>query len=157
MIFDALCQETINLFQGDVRRGAVFCDPKAEKPYYAAVYICQIGESSKNLLERRLIGLRWDEMGEFNACAPNHLLALHNAPRSMVWRAGNLLHNPEDHVARADAHASMLAESSYLQQTRAALQAETASRMDDLMRGFDLRISDLAGRTRCCKKRAGKP
>lgn len=155
IIFDALCQETIRLFQRDVLRGAVFCDPTTEKPYYTAVYLCQIGEvpfvlnhgsnhSPNKLLDRRLIGLRWDETGDFKICAPNHLLALLPAPHSLVWKAGNLLLNPEDHVLRADLHARMLAESTYLQQARAALQAESISRLDDLMRGFDFQAGELA-------------
>jgi hypothetical protein len=155
MIFDALCQEVMNRFQKDIQRGAVFCDPKAEEPYYAAVYICQLGESSSisdkgpgsslsNLMDRRLIGLKWGERGEFDICPPNHLLALHAAPPAALWKAGNLLRNPEEHVAKADAYARMVAETTFLQQTRAAFQVDTSSRMDDLMRGFDFLFSELA-------------
>jgi SNF2 family DNA or RNA helicase len=155
VIFDALCQESIRRFQGDVSRGAVFCDPSAEKPYYAAVYLCQIGEaalastaksnrSSQKLLDRRLIGITWDETGEFNSSAPNHLLALLAAPRSLIWKAGNLLLNPEDSAVKADAYARMLAETTYLQQTRAAMQGEALSRLDDLIRGFDFQSAKLA-------------
>ncbi|MFH0813030.1 MAG: helicase-related protein [Pseudomonadota bacterium] len=155
IIFDTLCQETIRLFKRDVLRGAVFCDPAAEKPYYTAVYQCQIGEapfvlkqgsngSPSKLLDRKLIGLRWDENGEFIVCAPHHVLALLPAPRSLVWKAGNLLLNPDDYVAKADVHARTLAESTYLDQTRTAFQAESLSRLDDLMRGFDLQSAKLA-------------
>jgi hypothetical protein len=116
MIFDALCQEVMNRFQKDIQRGAVFCDPKAKEPYYTGVYICQLGESSSisdkghgsslsNRMDRRLIGLKWDESGEFDICHPNHLLALHAAPPTALWKAGNLLRNPEEHVAKADAYA----------------------------------------------------
>jgi hypothetical protein len=38
----------------------------------------------------------------------------------------------------------MLAESTYLQQARTALQAESLSRLDDLMRGFDFQSGELA-------------
>jgi len=155
LIFDAFCQETIRRFQEDVTKGAVFCDPAAEKPYYAAVYLCQIGEPSRviksganggiyKLLDRKLIGLKWDETGDLNLCPPNHLLALLAAPRSLIWKAGNLLLNPEDQAVKADVYARMVAESSYLQQMRTALQAETQSRMDDIMRGLDFRSGELA-------------
>ena len=155
IIFDALCRQTIRQFQRDILQGAVFCDPSTEKPYYMAVYHCQIGEvpsglsrgsngSPNKLSDRKLIGLKWDENGEFEACAPNHALALLPAPRSLVWKAGNLLLNPDDHVARADIHARMLAESTYLNQTRTAFKAESSSRLDDLMRGFDLQSAKLA-------------
>jgi hypothetical protein len=33
-IFDAMCREVINRFRTHVTRGAAFCDPLAEKPYY---------------------------------------------------------------------------------------------------------------------------
>jgi SNF2 family DNA or RNA helicase len=155
VIFDGFCRETIRRFQEDVTKGSVFCDPAAEKPYYAAVYLCQLGESAhalksgpnggiNKLLDRKLIGLKWDEAGEFTLCPPNHLLALLAAPRSLVWKAGNLLLNPEDQTAKADVYARMVAESSYLQQMRTALQAETQSRMDDIMRGLDFRSGELA-------------
>lgn len=155
IIFDVLCHETIRVFQKDVLRGGVFCDPAAEKLYYTAVYQCQIGEapsvlkqgsngSPNKLLDRKLIGIKWDENGEFEVCPPNHLLALLPAPRSLVWKAGNLLLSPEDHVGRADVYARMLADTTYLQQTRAALQTESLSRLDDLMRGFDLQSAKLA-------------
>jgi superfamily II DNA or RNA helicase len=167
-IFDCICQETIRRFQGDIRQGSVFCDPTTEKPYYAAVYLCQIGEhpsllrspdpakaarnesldtlppSGRNLMERRLIGIKWDENGNFEFCPPNHLLALHAAPKSMVWKAGNLLRHPDDYVTRADLHARMIADSVYLQQLRSVFQAESRSRADDLMRGFDFQASSLA-------------
>jgi hypothetical protein len=131
----------------------VFCDPAAERPYYVALYFCQLGEpttllhnSSSNgqLFERHLIGIRWDETGNYELCAPNHLLALQAAPRSLTWRAGNLLVNPEEQAQRADAHARMFAESKFLQQLRSALRVQTESRLDDLARGFDFRSGELA-------------
>ncbi|MFH1490465.1 MAG: helicase-related protein [Pseudomonadota bacterium] len=157
MVFDALCREVMARFQRDIRRGAVFCDPGAEASYYAAVYVCQIGESSalpdkspgsclSNLMDRRLIGLRWDGNGEFSVCPPNHLLALNAAPPAALWKAGNLLRNPEEQVAAADAYARMLAETTVLQQARTAFHADTSSRLDDLMRGFDFLFSELAER-----------
>ena len=163
IIFDALCDQAIAKFQGDVQRGVVFCDPAADRPYFFGVYVCQFGESTlgdgrtakTSGFDRRLIGIRWDESGEFSAGAPNHLLALQPAPKSLLWKAGNLLLNPEDSAARADSYARMLAETTYLQQLRAALRAQSEGLMDDLLRGFDYqggalaeKRSDLARRVR---------
>jgi superfamily II DNA or RNA helicase/transcriptional regulator with XRE-family HTH domain len=163
IIFDALCDQAIARFQGDVQRGVVFCDPAADRPYFFGVYVCQLGESAlsdgrtakTSGFDRRLIGIRWDESGEFSAGAPNHLLALQPAPKSLLWKAGNLLLNPEESAARADSYARMLAETTYLQQLRAALRAQTEGVMDDLLRGFDFqggalaeKRSDLARRVR---------
>jgi hypothetical protein len=153
IIFDAMCNETINRFRADIMRGAAFCDPTAEKPYYLAVYICQIGEmlphsglqkTTRKLSDRLLLGIHWDEQGNFEECAFNHLLALLGAPRSLIWKAGNLLLNPEDQVYKADAYARMLADSTFLQQIRTRVQAETIVRLDDLARGYDYLNSELA-------------
>ena len=153
IIFDKICEETINRFQADVIRGAVFRDPAAEKPYYVGVYICQIGEkeaggisqrSVKNLSDRRLIGIRWDENGNHEECPFNQILALLAAPRSLVWKAGNLLLNPEEQVRKADSFVRMLADSTLLQQMRTVIQAETNARLDDLARGYDFLSSELA-------------
>jgi SNF2 family DNA or RNA helicase len=152
VIFDAMCDEAIRVFRTDVDRGAVFCDPSTDKPYYFAIYTCQIGETSTphskapatSMFDRRLLGIRWDETGEFSACAPNHLLALQAAPPSLLWKAGSLLLNPEDQASRADAYARMLAETTHLQQLRASLRAQTEGQVDDLLRGFDYRGGELA-------------
>lgn len=153
VIFDTMCSETINRFRADIMRGAAFCDPTAEKPYYLAVYIFQIGEmlpdsgsqkTAKTLSDRLLLGIRWDEQGNFEECAFNHLLALLAASRSLIWKAGNLLLNPEDQVYKADTYARMLADSTFLQQIRTRVQAETVSRLDDLARGYDYLSSEVA-------------
>ena len=146
VIFDAMCKETVNRFRRDIMRGAAFCDPLAELPYYLSVYTYQIGEieaggksqrSMKHLSDRLLLGIRWDEEGNYAECAFNHLLALLAAPRSLIWKAGRLLVNPEEQVYKADAFARMLADSAFLQQIRTRMQAEAMAKMDDLTRGYD--------------------
>ena len=150
-LFDAVCDETVRRFGNDARRGGFFLDPTAEQPYFAALYVCQLGERSlrggndkPRLLERRLMGLRWDATGEFTPCAPNHLISLVGAPPSLFWKAGALLQSPLDQVLKADAHARMLAETNFLQQIRAAVRAESLSRLEDLQRGFDYSAGELA-------------
>ncbi|MGD0238070.1 MAG: helicase-related protein, partial [Syntrophorhabdales bacterium] len=150
IIFDAMCEETINRFRADVMRGAAFCDPLAERPYYLSVYTYQVGEieaggkPTKNLSDRLLLGIRWDESGNYGECAFNHLLALLAAPRSLIWKAGSLLVNPEEQVYKADVFARMLADSAFLQQMRTRMQAEAIAKMDDLTRGYDYLSSELA-------------
>jgi len=152
-LFNAFCDETIRRFGNDARRGGFFLDPTAEQPYYAALYVCQLGERSlrggdakPRLLERRLMGLRWDSTGEFTGCAPNHLIALVGAPPSLAWKAGTLLQSPMDQVHRADAYARMQAETTFLQQARAAVRAESSVRLEDLQRGFDFSAGEMAER-----------
>lgn len=149
LIFDAICQETLRRFKADAARGTVYCDPSANQPYGIAVYLCQFGEPSPSngnnaLFDRRLIAVRWDESGEFGMCAPNHLLALPAAPHSLFYTAGQLLRNPEERAAQADAYVRMFAETNYLQQLRTALRAESDTRVEDLVRGFDYRAGELA-------------
>jgi len=125
IIFDALCDQAIEKFQGDVQRGVVFCDPAADRPYFFGVYVCQLGEATlgdgrsakTSGFDRRLIAIRWDEAGDFSSGAPNHLLALQPAPKALLWKAGNLLLNPEDSAARADSYARMVAETHTSQTT----------------------------------------
>ncbi|MEX0806283.1 MAG: helicase-related protein [Candidatus Binatia bacterium] len=153
-LFDGLCAETIERFGSDVGRGGLFCDPTTDKPYYVAIYACEIGETTLNdrsdglsatpKFDRRLVGIRWDESGQFSTCAANHLLALLPAPPSLVWKAGTLLQNPFEQVMRAEGYARAEAEASILQQGRAALRAESLARLDDLQRGFDFYGSELA-------------
>ncbi len=152
-LFNAFCDETIRRFGNDAWRGGFFLDPLAEQPYYAALYVCQLGERSlrggdakPRLLERRLVGLRWDSTGQFTACAPNHLIALVGAPPSLAWKAGTLLQSPLDQVHRADAYARMEAETTFLQQARAAVRAESSARLEDLQRGFDFSAGEMAER-----------
>lgn len=151
-LFDAFCEETRRRFKSDVERGGIFCDPAADLPYFLAVYLCQVGCSDTNrkgradLFDKRLMAVRWDWRGEFELCGTNHLLALREAPRSLVWKAGTLLVNPEEQVTRADSYARALAESTILQQVRLALRTESAVRVEDLIRGFDYRSGELAER-----------
>jgi superfamily II DNA or RNA helicase len=152
-LFNAFCDETIRRFRKDAQRGGFFLDPTAEHPYDAALYLCQLGERSlrggdakPRLLERRLMGLRWDSNGEFTACAPNHLIALVGAPPALAWKAGALLQSPMDQVHHADVHARMQAGTTFLQRARAAVRAESSARVDDLQRGFDFSAGEMAVR-----------
>lgn len=152
VIFDALCEQAVRKFERDVKRGAVFCDPAADRPYFMAVYVCQLGETSlggsatraTSGYDRRLIAIRWEEGGEFSTTAPTYLLALQPAPKALFWKAGNLLLDPEESATRADAYARMVAESTYLQQVRTSLRAQGEGQMHDLLRGFDFQSSALA-------------
>ena len=129
----------------------VFCDPGTDRPYCFAVYVCELGESAlagqsakTSGFDRRMIAIRWDETGAFTEGAPNHLLALQPAPRTLFWKAGNLLVNPEEGAARGDTYARMFTETTFLQQLRALLRSKTEGQLDDLLRGFDYHGGALA-------------
>ena len=49
-------------------------------------------------------------------------------------------------MARADAYARMLAETTFLQQLRVALRSQTDGQLDDLLRGFDFQGGALAAK-----------
>ena len=163
--FEGLCSEIVSRFRTDTQRGAVFCDPTTEKPYGVAFYVCQIGElghpvggsgsaGPQNLLDRRMIAIKWDENGEFGTCATNHLLALKAAPMSSLWRANRLLRRPDEQVQRCDQHARSYVESTLLQQIRSSLKKESDMRVEDLARGFDYRSADLAEKRSALAKKA---
>lgn len=152
--FEGLCREIISRADQDTRRGAMFCDPTTEKPYGVAFYVCQIGErqsgtdgestpSARNLLDRRLIAVKWHEDGAVDLCAPNHILALQPASKADLWRANRLLRDPEEQVERCDQYAKALAETTLLKQIRTAVMADSTARLEDLSRGFDYRAADL--------------
>ncbi|OQC13496.1 MAG: RNA polymerase-associated protein RapA [Lentisphaerae bacterium ADurb.Bin082] len=153
--FEGLCDEVQERFRPATQRGAIFRDPTADKPYGAAFYVCQIGELAdisdvngknkvRNLLDRRLLAVRWDEDGEFSVCAPNHLLALQAASKADLWKANRLLRQPDEQVEKCDQYARALAQSQFLQQVRTMLRVESDTRMEDMARGFDLRAAELA-------------
>lgn len=163
--FEALCDEVVRRFKRDTLRGGIFRDPTADKPYGVAFYVCQIGElgdladvgkrsGARNLLDRRLLAVRWDEDGRFEICAPNHLLALQAANKADLWRANRLLRDPEEQVARCDRHARALAESRFLQQVRSLQRAESEARQEDLAKGFDLCAAKLAEQRAGAARRA---
>ena len=86
-------------------------------------------------------------LGMFELCAPNYLLlALLAAPRSLTYTAGQLLRDPQEQAESADKYARMFAETNYLQELRSALRADAQVRLEDLVRGFDHRGGELAGK-----------
>jgi superfamily II DNA or RNA helicase len=154
--FEGLCEEVVSRFRKETQRGSVFSDPTADKPYGVTFYLCQLGETPdphtdtaqsapQQRLDRRLLAVRWDEEGKFDLCAPNHLLALKAAPKSSLWKANRLLRDPDEQVQKADRYARALAESTFLQQLRLKVRAESETRLGDLARGFDLRDAELGG------------
>jgi superfamily II DNA or RNA helicase/DNA-binding XRE family transcriptional regulator len=151
--FEAICDEVSERFARDVARGALLCDPTSETPYGVGVYVCQVGEletsaarGSQARLERRLIAIKWDEEGRFDVCAPNHLLALHAVGLAGLHKAGRLLYQPDEQIARADQYAKSVAEATVLNQIRVVARAEVESRLGDIARGFDFRSAELAER-----------
>ncbi|MBN1104016.1 MAG: DUF3883 domain-containing protein [Deltaproteobacteria bacterium] len=153
--FDGMCDEVISRFGSDTGRGALFLDPTVDRPYGVAFYVCQIGEladlkevngkkHSHNLMDRRILAVRWNEDGEFLTCAPNHLLALQPAPKASLWKANRLLRMPDEQVQKCDSYARAVAESEFLQQVRTMVRAEVEMRLEDLARGFDLQAAELA-------------
>lgn len=153
--FDGICDEVVSRFRSDTERGALFLDPTADRPYGVSFYVCQIGELADlkdtgsenrkhNLMDRRILAVVWNEDSEFSTCAPNHLLALHPAPKASLWKANRLLRMPDEQVQKCDSHARAIAESEFLQQVRTAVRAEGEMRLEDLARGFDLQAAELA-------------
>jgi len=157
-LFEGLCDEILRRFRADALRAALFRDPTSSNAYAVAFYVFQIGSlpgasaaaqelnSCRSVMDRGLIGIRWDVEGTFAVCATNHLLALDPGSVADLWRVGALLRNPEERVREADQYVRATIESERLRDERSALRAEACARSDELKRSFDLRAADLAQR-----------
>jgi len=75
-------------------------------------------------------GTALDSTGEFTACAPNHLIALVGAPPSLAWKAVRCW-NLRRAGPTAPIRTPYAGETTFLQQTRTAVRAESSSRLDD--------------------------
>lgn len=155
IMFDALCAEIQRKCSDEARRGSVFRDPQATKPYYIAIYSCQVIEprpspsvnGSRSGYDYRLFALRWDETGKFEPVAVNRLLALRGAPE-LISQAGTLIVGPDEHAENADTQARAYADSTFLQELRQRMKNECHERLGDLARGFDFQMSGLAEQRR---------
>jgi superfamily II DNA or RNA helicase/transcriptional regulator with XRE-family HTH domain len=149
-LFEAICDEVVARFGRDVARGALLCDPTSDTPYGVGVYVCQVGELGSSgpgaLMDRRLIAIRWDEDGNFDVCAPNHLLALHSIGLGGMHKAGRLLSRPDEQLLRADQYAKSVAEANVLNPMRITTRGEAETRIGNIARGFDFRSAELAER-----------
>ena len=163
-LFDALSGRILAAFGRDARRGAIFADPRAEAPFFLHLAMASVererGDAAqaplspaadaeaprpRQVVERRLLGLRHDEDGGPAETPIERLLLLRGAPQippGAVPLAGRGV------AMRAEAAA--FAERDVLDPMaaaqREALRAELPERRRRVAAGFDFRAAGLAAR-----------
>ena len=177
-LFDALSGQVLAAFGREARRGAIFTDPRAEAPYFLHLATASVARErgdaahapllpaadtdaeaprARQIVERRLLGLRHDENGGPAETPIEHLLLLRGAPQvppGAVPLAGRGI------AMRAEAAA--FAERDVLDPLvaaqREARRAELPERRRRVAAGFDFRAAGLAARrVKLARNAAGGP
>ena len=174
-LFDALSGQILAAFGRDARRGAIFADPRTEAPYFLHLAMASVererGDAAqaplppaadaeaprpRQVVERRLLGLRHDEDGGPAETPIERLLLLRGAPQippGAVPLAGRGI------AMRAEAAA--FAERDVLDPMaaaqREALRAELPERRRRVAAGFDFRAAGLAARRAKLARNAAGP
>ena len=164
-VFDALGGQIMRTFARDALRGGIFTDPKADAPYLFHLALASVeqepcdakptapdrtaadpaGSGARQILERRLCGLRQQADGALDESPVEHLLLLHGASH-VAPGAVPLASQGVRMRAAAAAYADHDLSARMAEEHRAALRAESPERRRRLGVGFDLRAADLAGR-----------
>ena len=150
-VFDALAAQIMRRFARDALRGAIFTDPKADEPYFFHLALAAVEQETadetgaRQILERRLLGLRQGADGAPNEHPVEHLLLLHGAP-GVAPGAVPLAGQGIGMRAAAAAYADRDVSAQMAEAQRAALRARLPERRRRIGVGFDLRAAGLAGR-----------
>ena len=160
-VFDALCSRVVDALAHHAQRGAIFIDPRADEAglWHLAALTVEDGssgvavggesrnstrETSRPVLERRLVALRQGADESVSETSLDALLALHCAPGvapgsvPLASRGTALRADASVHVQR---HASQLVETH-----RVARRAESPDRRRRVNVSFDLQSAALAKR-----------
>jgi superfamily II DNA or RNA helicase/transcriptional regulator with XRE-family HTH domain len=151
-LFDQFKGHVLNLLGKEARRGGVFVDPTAERPYLfhlALISVQRVADpilrllAQDELLETRLIGIRQEEDGTCSPCPVEHLLLLKGADGlPSAWYPFAAAAEPLREVAEGfilDQVARPAAD-----QRRNGLLMTLAEREDFVRRGYDYQEADLA-------------
>ena len=170
-VFDALAAAVRERFARDAERGAIFTDPRAERPYFFHLGLVSVEEedpppaagndagglfpdraSERRPRERRLVGLRQEEDGALVEEPVERMLLLRGAkgaaPGAIPLAARSIAMRVE-----AARHAQALAER-MSEQGREHARREAEARRRPLATGFDLRAAELARRRRELREQA---
>ena len=173
-VFDALAEAVRERFGRDAARGAIFTDPRAERPYFFHLGLVSVEEevppsggngdgaiglfperSSKQTLkrrlrERRLVGLRQEEDGTLVEEPVERMLLLHGArgaaPGAIPLASRSIAMRVEA-ARQAEALGERLSD-----RRREHAGRDAAERRRSLATGFDLRAAELARRRRTLRE-----
>ena len=176
-VFDALAEAVRERFSRDAERGAIFTDPRAERPYFFHLGLLSVEEEvpprapdrnaapgglfperspkqtlKRRLRERRLVGLRQDEDGTLVEEPVERMLLLHGArgaaPGAIPLASRSIAMRVEA-ARQAEALAVRLSE-----RRREHARRDAEGRRRSLATGFDLRAAELARRRRTLREKA---
>ncbi|MEW6541885.1 MAG: helicase-related protein [Bacillota bacterium] len=140
-------------FAADARRGGVFLDPYADRPYFFHLFLVQVAREAdpalprafarEERLEVRLVGLRQEETGEIRECPVEHLMLLRGGqgvPLEYAAFAGTMAAAGAQAQSYALEHVALpLAEA-----RRRSLLASLPERREFLSRGYAYQDAELA-------------
>jgi superfamily II DNA or RNA helicase/DNA-binding XRE family transcriptional regulator len=176
-VFDALAGAVRERFERDAARGAIFTDPRAERPYFFHLGLVSVEEEvpprapddsavsgvlfsarspnetpKRRMRERRLVGLRQEEDGTLGDEPVERMLLLHGARGAApgaIPLASRSIAMRVDAAWQAEAVAERLSE-----RWREYARRDAAERRRPLAAGFDLRAAELARRRRTFREKA---
>lgn len=159
-LFDRLYHYALERLLPQARRGAVFVDPHATKPYLfhlAEISVMRAGDlnapglGTPETLERRLVGLRHEEGGNVVECPVETLLLLQSFPESPAGRRGPLPLTPLRYAGaaqvsrdQAEAYCREHVARPRSEILRQAREETLAERTHFLRRGYDFQEAELA-------------
>ena len=171
-VFDALTAVVRERFGRDAERGAIFTDPRAERPYFFHLGLVSVEEevppsgangdgaiglfpersAKRRLRERRLVGLRQEEDGTLVEEPVERMLLLHGArgaaPGAIPLASRSIAMRVEA-ARQAEALGERLSE-----RRREHARRDASERRRSLATGFDLRAAELARRRRTLREKA---
>ncbi|MCY4497250.1 MAG: DUF3883 domain-containing protein, partial [Rhodospirillaceae bacterium] len=176
-VFDALAEAVRERFGRDAARGAIFTDPRAERPYFFYLGLVSVEEEvppgtpggnpaadghfpersstqtlTRRLRERRLVGLRQEEDGTLVEEPVERMLLLHGArgaaPGAIPLASRSIAMRVEA-ARQAEGLSERLSE-----RRREHARRDATERRRSLATGFDLRAAQLARRRRRLREKA---
>lgn len=151
-LFERLSAWLRGRWGADARRGAVFVDPAADRPYlFHLVRVTAVRRADPALpalardevMAERLVGLRQEEDGTVTEVPVEHLLLL-GGGTGFSARAARLAARAEELRELARAHALDEAARALADERRRALLSTLAEREDFVRRGFTYQEAELA-------------
>ncbi len=160
-VFDVLSDLIRTRFGADAERGAIFTDPRADAPYFFHLVLSSVGQEQeevarqrRDVLDRRLLGLRHADGAAPVESAVEPLLLLRGAP-SVPPGAVPLVGRGMNMRAESARYAERVLER-LVADRRAVARAELPERRRRTSVGFSLRAAELAARrSRLTARRTG--
>lgn len=154
-LFDALCARVHSRFAEEAIRGAVFVDPTVDKPYFFFLLLVKILRKpdpdfpafrSEEVIESRLVGLRYSMEGELQECPVEHLLLLRGSSGGLPSSAVRFAAAVKDALSQARTYAADFMSAGCAAEHKEQLVQSLPQREEFIKRGFDYQEAELADR-----------